>query len=224
MDCSYCSTATIEGRALRKRSPELVARWMGDHVAKGFRRFFFTDNTFNLPPSYARKLCRRISAEGLDISWNCIIYPVRLDEDLVKDMAHAGCTQVSLGSESGNEQVLRSLNKRFKPDDIRYTSDLFKKYGIARMGFLMLGGPGETKESVEESFAFADSLDLEMLKLVIGIRIYPYTALARVAVEEGIVAPDDDLLFPRFYIRKEIEDWIRQTAKEWVAKRPNWVM
>ena len=46
------------------------------------------------------------------------------------------------------------------------------------MGFLMLGGPGETKESVLASLAFADSLELDALKITVGIRIYPHTALA----------------------------------------------
>jgi radical SAM superfamily enzyme YgiQ (UPF0313 family) len=222
MDCSYCSTATIEGRGLRKRSPEAVVKWIRKHVEKGFHRFFFTDNTFNLPASYAQKLCRQISATGLDISWRCIIYPVKLDEDLVSAMARAGCKEASLGSESGSEQVLRALNKRFTPDDIRYTAELLKKYGIARMGFLMLGGPGETKESVEESLMFADSLNLEMVKITMGIRIYPNTALAETAVEEGIIQSEGDLLVPKFYIQKDIEEWLRDTAESWIAERPNW--
>ena len=76
------------------------------------------------------------------------------------------------------------------------------------MGFLLLGGPGETKESVDESLAFARSLGLEMLKVSVGIRLYPNTPLARQAVAEGVVSAEDDLLLPRFYIRPELEDWI----------------
>ena len=78
------------------------------------------------------------------------------------------------------------------------------------MGFLLLGGPGETKESVDESLAFAHSLNLEMLKVSVGVRLYPHTPLARLAVEEGVVSAEDDLLVPRFYIRPGLEDYIRQ--------------
>lgn len=222
MDCSYCSTATIEGRRLRKRSPEIVVQWMKSHFDRGFKRFYFTDNTFNLPPSYAGELCQQMLSSELGISWRCIIYPVKLNEELVKNMSGAGCREVSLGSESGSEQMLSSLNKRFRPEDVRHTSDLFKKYKVRRTGFLLFGGPGETKETVEESFRFADSLGLEMLKITVGIRIYPNTALARNAMEEGIIESEDELLFPRFYIQKDLEDWLRGTVENWLAKRPTW--
>lgn len=222
MDCSYCSTATIEGRRLRKRSPEIVVQWMKSHFDRGFKRFYFTDNTFNLPPSYAGELCQQMLSSELGISWRCIIYPVKLNEELVRNMSRAGCREVSLGSESGSEQMLSSLNKRFRPEDVRHTSDLFKKYEIRRTGFLLFGGPGETKETVEESFCFADSLGLEMLKITVGIRIYPNTALARNALEEGIIESEDELLFPKFYIQKGLEDWLRGTVENWLAIRPNW--
>ena len=224
MDCSYCSTGTIEGKTLRKRSPEVAVRWMNSHAESGFHRFYFTDNTFNLPPSYAREICRQIMANKLDISWRCIIYPVKLDENLVKDMARAGCKEIALGFESGSEQVLRTMNKRFKSEDVRRTSELLKRHGIRRMGFLLLGGPEETKESVEESLAFADSLNLEMLKITLGIRIYPDTPLARAAVKEGIITLEDDLLFPRFYIQKDLKDWLPKTVKDRLASRHNWFM
>lgn len=87
----------------------------------------------------------------------------------------------------------------------------------------MLGGPGETKESVEESLEFADSLDLEVVKVTVGIRIYPHTALARIALADGVISEDDDLLQPRFYLAKRLEDWLPETVHSWLAERPNWV-
>jgi radical SAM superfamily enzyme YgiQ (UPF0313 family) len=91
------------------------------------------------------------------------------------------------------------------------------------MGFLLLGGPGETRESVEESLAFADSLELSSLKITAGIRIYPHTPLAKRAVEEGIILSEDDLLFPRFYLAKNLEGWLAETLKSWMAARSHWV-
>src|SRR5512139_622122 len=61
--------------------------------------------------------------------------------------------QASLGFESGCPAVLREMNKRFTPEDIRHTSDLLAAHGIRRLGFLLLGGPGETRDTVEESLA-----------------------------------------------------------------------
>ena len=87
------------------------------------------------------------------------------------------------------------------------------------MGFLMLGVPGETRESVTESLDFATSLDLTSLKITIGTRIYPHTPLAEQAEAAGMIAADDDLLRPRFYLEPGIEGW----AEEAVAAR-GWPM
>ena len=224
MDCSYCSTATIEGRRLRKRSPEAVVEWIARRRRAGFKKFMFVDNTFNMPAPYARELCRVLAKEGLDISWACIIYPGVGDRDLVKDMAEAGCTEASLGFESGSDRMLASMNKRFDKKVVREFSKMLADHGISQMGFQLLGGPGETQESVMESFELVDSLPLDLVKLSIGVRIYPHTALARTAVDEGVIAPDDDLLQPRFYIQKGLEEWLRETARSWMEDRPHWFM
>ena len=223
MNCSYCSTSCIEGRIIRKRSPEKVTAALVRYADKGFRQFFFTDNIFNIPSSYARRLCRTLAERELDISWRCILYPGKIDEALVKEMVRAGCRQVSLGFESGSERILRLMNKRFTPEDIRRASKMLSDYGIQQMGFLLLGGPGETRESVEESLTLADSLQTDAMKVTVGIRIYPYTALAKTALREGKITRNDDLLFPRFYMVSGLEDWLRAIVSDWMAARPHWV-
>ncbi len=223
MNCSYCSTATIEGRTIRKRSPETAMEELKNCVAAGFRRFYFVDNTFNLPASYAKEICRLIIDHGFDIDWLCIFYPGHVDEVLIKLMAEAGCQGVGLGFESGCARILKNMNKRFNPEEVRKTSLMLAKHGIRQMGFLMLGGPGETRESVLESLAFADSLPLDTVKVSQGIRIYPYTTLAKIAVDEGRIGPDDHLLTPTFYMVREIEDWLKETVKARMDERPNWM-
>jgi radical SAM superfamily enzyme YgiQ (UPF0313 family) len=114
------------------------------------------------------------------------------------------------------------MNKRFTPEEVRKTSLMLAKHGIPQMGFLMLGGPGETRESVLESLAFADSLPLDTVKVSQGIRIYPYTTLAKIAVDEGRIGSDDQLLAPTFYMVREIEQWLTETVKARMDERPNW--
>jgi radical SAM superfamily enzyme YgiQ (UPF0313 family) len=200
LECSYCSTASIQGRTIRARAPMLVAAEIARLARAGFRRFYFVDNTFNRPPAYALALCRWLASRRLDIAWRCILYPHDVSEELVRAMAEAGCVEVGLGFESGSAAILRALQKRFLPGEVREISDRLAAHGIRRMGFLLLGGPGETQGSVEESLTFADSLHLDQLKITVGIRIYPETPLAQTAIQEGVLAPEDDLLFPRFYL------------------------
>ena len=224
LDCSYCSTATIEGRTIREHDPQKVVDIMSNYAEAGFDHFFFVDNTFNLPNSYAITLCEKLIAARENMTWRCLIYPWKVGVNLVEKMAAAGCKEVSLGFESGSAKVLARLNKRYNTDEVRQISNLLKDYGIRRMGFLLLGGPGETKETVNESLEFAESLNLEAMKITIGIRIYPYTPLAETALKEGLIKADDNLLFPRFYISKDLEGWLRETVNTWRESRPHWIM
>jgi radical SAM superfamily enzyme YgiQ (UPF0313 family) len=222
LNCSYCSTSTIEGHLIRKRSPKAAVQELAGWVKAGFSQVFFVDNTFNLPQPYAIELCRQMAGAGLNVRWRCIVYPGRVSRKLVEAMAEAGCSEVSLGFESGHHMMLRDMNKRFDTQDIRRASEMFADAGIRRMGFLLLGGPGETRETVAQSFDFVESLDLDALKITVGIRIYPYTKLARIAVAEGVIAADDSLLLPRFYCVENLKDWLRQTVAERAANHPNW--
>ena len=224
MNCSYCSTATIEGSSIRKRNPESVIVEIARHVAAGFQWFYFVDNTFNMPLSYAKEMCRKLIESELKINWRCIFYPGKFDKEFIDLLARAGCREVSLGFESGCERMLRTMNKKYSPDAVRRTSEILKDFGIKQLGFLLLGGPGETRRSVEESLAFADSLHLDALKITVGIRIYPYTALAKTAVDDGLILPEDNLLFPKFYLVKTLTDWLPETVKIWMADRPHWMI
>jgi radical SAM superfamily enzyme YgiQ (UPF0313 family) len=206
--CSYCSTELIQGRQIRTRSAHLVAEQVGRLAAGGFRRIYFVDNSFNIPHSYAMELCHELRTNAPGVEWRCILYPQHVTEELITAMAEAGCKEVALGFESGSLRILREMNKRYTPDEVRESSDRLRAHGIRRFGFLLLGGPGENRDSVEESLAFADSLGLDGLRLTVGIRIYPGTPLARRAASEGIIASEADLLTPRFYLAEGLDPWI----------------
>jgi len=223
MRCSYCSTPGIEGCIVRKRRPETVIEALAGHIRAGFRKFYFVDNTFNMPLIYAKELCRAIIANGLQMEWRCILYPRGTDKELAGLLARAGCVEAGIGFESGSMEILRRMNKKFSPQDVVASSELLKAEGIRRMGFLLLGGPGETRDTAEESLALADRLGMDAMKITIGIRIYPETDLAKTAVADGLVSPEDDLLFPEFYMVPGLENWLRETVRKWLADRPEWI-
>ncbi len=112
MGCSFCTTKTIEGVHIRRRSPGAIAAWLEEIASRGFRNFGFVDNTFNIPPSYAKGICRAIIERRLDINLWCIVYSKWVDNELVELMAGAGCREVSLGFESGSDEVLKGYHKR----------------------------------------------------------------------------------------------------------------
>jgi radical SAM superfamily enzyme YgiQ (UPF0313 family) len=207
-DCSYCATFRIQGRRIRSRSPRAIVEHIARLAARGFQRFYFVDNSFNIPESYALELCEQLRALQPKVGWRCILYPHRVEDKLVRAMADAGCVEAALGFESGSAQVLTAMNKHFDAREVRDTCRLLAAHGIRRVGFLLFGGPGETRDSVEESLEFARSLGLDQLRITIGIRIYPGTPLAQHAATEGRIAPGDNLLQPTFYLAPGLEPWI----------------
>ena len=224
MNCIYCSTPAIEGRLMRHIAPKTAVDALRQYVSAGYRRFFLVDNIFNLPQSFSENLCDAIVDAGLQIEWNCILYPANVEETLVEKMARAGCKGVSLGFETGSAKMLASLNKKFSIEEVRRVCALLGRYGIERMGFLLLGAPGETKETVFESLAFAKSLGLESMKISAGIRIYPDTPLAETARSQGVFQTDADLLFPTFYVEPALDGWLQDTVLKWVEQHPGWHM
>jgi radical SAM superfamily enzyme YgiQ (UPF0313 family) len=218
--CSYCSTPDIEGTRIRKCSAESVAEYIRCQAEAGFRRIFFTDNTFNLPPSFAKALCRALISREVKVGWRAIVYPGQVDEKLTDLMAKAGCFEVSLGAESGSARMLKSMGKRFTPGEIRRARRLFGDHGVRVMGFLMFGMPGETRETVQESLDLMESLAPDALRLTMGVRIYPNTPLAETAVARGMISADDNLLRPKFFMEPGLQDWVDKTVRSWAEGRP----
>jgi len=224
MECSYCSTPAIEGDRWRCRPVRQVVDHLTECVAAGCDHFFMVDNTFNLPRNYAESLCDLIIADGLNITWQAILYPSDVSGRLVEKMARAGCAEVSLGCESGSETMLHNYNKRFLPDEVRRISRLLKDHNIRQHGFWLLGGPGEDRCTVQESLDFLDSLELTTLKVTVGLRIYSRTPLAHQARSEGVIAQKDDLLQPRFYLAEGLAGWLPEALRSWARERPHWLL
>lgn len=220
MKCSYCSTPVIEGTTLRFHESRAIIENISRYVDKGIAQFFFVDNIFNIPESYAEQLCNALIEADFTIKWRCILYPRKIDPELAWKMKVAGCTAVSLGFESGAAPVLAHMNKQFTPADVSETCRILNDCGIEQQGFLLLGGPGETRKTVEDSFAFSDTLPLDTLKITVGIRIYPETPLAGTAITEGVMSGMDDLLHPCFYLRPELAGWLPAYAAAWAEERP----
>jgi len=139
-------------------------------------------------------------------------------------MARTGCIGLSIGFESGSDKILKNMNKKFSIENIRRISVLAKKHAISRMGFLLLGGPGETRDTVNKSLDFAEELNLESMIITRGIRIYPNTPLAETSIKENVVRPDDDLLLPEFYMEKGLGDWLKETVENRAKEHQNWII
>jgi radical SAM superfamily enzyme YgiQ (UPF0313 family) len=120
--------------------------------------------------------------------------------------------------------MLHRMHKRFDPREVRRASEWLRQHNIRRTGFLLLGGPGETMESAKTSLDFAETLDLDMLKISLGVRIYPHTDVARIAREQGLITAEDDLLQPRFYMAKGLEDSLTAEVSRRMSLQRSWIL
>jgi len=224
MKCIYCTTPLLEGRRFRAWEPGQVASWLAAwHEKWGITRFYFVDNLFNCPPSYAKNLCRAVIDLQLPLQWGALINPAAPDRELFRLCRQAGGVFMQVGNESGSELVLTKLGKGFSRRQVELTFRLMEEEGIAYSCFLLLGGPGETRETVAESVALLEQYRPQLVNLTVGVRIYPGLALHRQALAEGVVEPGESLLQPRFYLAPAIREWIWGYLEGVMARHPNWI-
>ncbi|MBM4273872.1 MAG: radical SAM protein [Deltaproteobacteria bacterium] len=224
MQCIYCTTPLLEGTQVRAWPPEEVAAWLAVWNDRwGLTRFYFVDNMFNYPLDYARRLCLEIKSLNLPLEWGCLINPAFPDQELFHLIRDSGGGMAQVGNESGSELVLTNLGKGFGREQVELTLRLLQDADLPFSCFLMMGAPGETPDTVKESVALLEQYEPRLVNLTVGIRIYPGLPLHRRAVAEGVVTPEDPLLWPKFYLAPAIREWIWDYLEEVTARHPNWI-
>ena len=160
-NCSYCFKGIV-GRTYRQRSTEnLLAEVRQLVQVYGYRNLYFIDDLFTLDRRRLKAITTQMTAEGLDIRWQCLARVDRVTPDLLESMYRAGCREIHYGIESGNPDVLRRLGKEITLDQVRQAVTWTAKAGIVSKGYFMLGLPGDTEETMEQTIRFACELPLD---------------------------------------------------------------
>ena len=223
--CVYCPYPSIEGRQHRPLPPEEVARQAMGLQEAGARYFFITDSAFNSDREHSLAVARAFRSIGLAIPWGGFFAPVRLPGGYFDLMAEAGLTHVEFGTESLSPTMLRAYDKPFTVEDVLAAHAQARKAGIHVAHYFLLGGPGESAATVAESLGRIEALDRAAFFFFIGVRIYPGTRLHELAVREGKIGPQTDLLAPVYYAPDEIgRDEIETMVLARAEGRPNWVV
>ncbi len=223
--CIYCTYPILEGRRVRLRPipdviaeiKELVGKYAVDYI-------YFVDDIFNFPLEYAEELCRAMIASALKVNWTAFINPQFMTSGLFLAMIEAGCDAFEFGTDSGSPVMLKNLGKSFGVEEIRSVSMLCREHGVDFAHYILFGGPGETEQTVMESFALMDELAPVAVIGMTGIRIYPGTPLHRRALEEGVITAATDLLDPVFYISPAVGENLCSLVTEQAMQRKNWVL
>ena len=192
------------------------------------RAFEFVDSKFNVPTDHALTICDEISRRGLRTTLTAQgVNPLGATPTLMAAMRRAGFNSFMVSAESASDRMLARLGKGYTSAHVHRTRDATRESGMVSLWFFMLGGPGETEATVEETVSFAErQLDWKGCLSIFftGVRVLPGTEVEKIAKAEGQIRQDDDLVEPRFYMSPEIDERrVLERIRRAVAVRPNLV-
>lgn len=216
--CIYCTYRKIEGSAYRLTEPASVVDAVQRLDHAGFRHVEFVDNVFNSPYDHAMALCegmarapisRRMRLHTLELN------PLFVDDPLLGAMERAGFGGIGITVESASSTVLARLNKGYDADSVWQAARVVRRHNLPCLWIFLFGGPGETKETVEETLAFAEQAirPTDAAFFAAGVRVYPGTALEQLARQEGVLTQPAAAMFrPVFYFSPQLD-------QQWFAAR-----
>jgi hopanoid biosynthesis associated radical SAM protein HpnJ len=191
--CTFCLwPQTLSGHPWRKRSTDDVAREMAK--AKQYwpdvKEFFFDDDTFNIQAARTVELCAKLKPLGL--TWSCTSR-VTTSYETLKAMKDAGCRLLIVGYESGDQQILKNIKKGATLEHARQFTKNCHKLGLVVHGDFILGLPGETRETIQNTIKFAKELDVETIQVSVA-HAYPGTELHELAMKNGFMTAENKMV------------------------------
>jgi hopanoid biosynthesis associated radical SAM protein HpnJ len=186
--CTYCLwPQTIGGRRFRTRSPENVAREV-EKIVRLFpqvKEIFFDTDTFTGDRPHAEAVARLIGPVlgRAGVAWSCTARP-NVPRETLKVMRDNGLRLLIVGYESGVQEILNNIKKGIAVEGARTFTRHCHDLGILIHGTFMLGLPGETRETIERTLAFAKEMNPRTIQVSLPAA-YPGTELHRQAVASG---------------------------------------
>ncbi|MCX8063763.1 MAG: radical SAM protein [Candidatus Hydrogenedentes bacterium] len=231
--CTYCVESSLEV-PISLRNPKSIIHELKSLLNKGIDVFHLCDSEFNLPLHHAKAVCQEIINEGLGntIKWYAYCTPEVFDEELAELMEKSGCHGINFCVDTIDEEMLDILNKKHNYDTLSLLMKIFRKTKISIMFDLILGAPGETKESAWSTIDKAMELKPDVIGISLGIRLYPHTQITKrlkaqisqLFSERGLIGnlvDNPDLLLPVFYLEPEISNEFIPQLKTLTQSMPN---
>lgn len=191
-NCIFCSLPYF-GRKYRARDPVKVVEEI-KNVKENYRieEIAFVDPVFSLIKNHTVKFCEEILKNNLNkkIKWICETRTDLVDKEILKLMKEAGCRRILFGIESATQEILNNIKKEVELKKTIEIIKFCKEIKLEVGGFFMLGLPGETKNSCEETIDFARKLNLDFAKFAITVP-FPGSKLFEELKKEGKLERED---------------------------------
>jgi radical SAM superfamily enzyme YgiQ (UPF0313 family) len=184
--CEFCSTVRMHGRKYRMRSPKNVVDELEVlHKTYGISKFTFCDDAFTVDQQRTEILCNEILSRGLKIQWNCGTRVDMITRELLVKMKDAGCITVWFGVESGTQQVLDAMKKGISPELTIKVLGWVRELGMQPIPNVILGFPGETKESAWKTIKFVEKISPDAVGFYNVATPFPGTPMYDTVKEKG---------------------------------------
>ncbi|MFC1646806.1 B12-binding domain-containing radical SAM protein [Patescibacteria group bacterium] len=216
-NCIYCNYPFLEGNRYRLKTTKRITSEIKKAIrCSGYNYIFFVDSVFTYPPHFAYQISKAIVDHKLNIKWQCFANPRGITEKLVKQMKLSGCDSVILGLDSCSTKMLIKLHKDFTKKMIAKAVSLFEKYHIDLTVDLILGGPGETLETVKETYSFLEKYCKNHSKFItIGISVFNNTEMFN---KYKLSSKKSDIFYePPTYISPVIEKSLKSIQKMYLS-------
>jgi radical SAM superfamily enzyme YgiQ (UPF0313 family) len=214
--CIYCVDPVGKGKRLRLRSPRSASDEIEALLEMGIDNLHFCDSEFNIPEQHARDICQEMNARRLGdkLRWYTYATPAGFSQELAALFRKAGCVGINFGVDSGCDSILRSLGRDFSVDDIRGTAEACRSEGIISMFDLLLGGPGETRQTLGETIENMKIISPNRVGASLGVRVFPQTKMAEIVRSQGplnenpslkgSLSGNDNFFAPVYYISSSL--------------------
>ena len=220
--CAYCSKPVF-GSKFRAQSAERVVSEM-EYLNKkfGVREIAFYDDSFTLDKKRVHEICDKILEKKLKIAWTCETRVNLVDKELLKHMKQAGCYAIAYGIETAAPEIMKVIQKDITLEQVEKAVQAHKEVGLQVVGYFMLGSPGETPETIQQTIDFAKKLKVDFAQFSVTTP-FPATELYEIYMrgrteppkwEDFIYAGTDSRTTPVF----ESDKLTRQDLKTWTSK------
>ncbi|RKY37094.1 MAG: hypothetical protein DRP78_02000 [Candidatus Omnitrophota bacterium] len=163
--CIFCDKSVC-GYKIRSHSPEYVINLIR-HLSECYRvkEIIFKDPNFTFSKPRVLRFCQQLAESKINIKWNCMVRADTIDHEVLSAMKSCGCWQISVGIESGSQKILDVLKKGICIEQIKDAIEIAKKLKFDVLGYIIIGSPLETEETIKETMEFVSGLRLDSLKV-----------------------------------------------------------
>ncbi len=176
--CNYCTAPFFHGTKTRFQSANKVLDDIGSYLSQGIKEIYYRDETFTADRQRVIDICNGIVERGYKFTWICNARVDTVDKKMLALMKKAGCHLIKFGAESGNQDVLDAIKKGITLEQTRDAFAACNEVGIDTHAHMMIGSPGETYKSMEDSLDLV--LNIKPTTVTFGICTpYPGTPLFR---------------------------------------------